>query len=101
MLHLGNCEVLGSAPVIVFGKNNGPGVRKNIKTMENASDKTLLLRGVEYNDFRIEPEKKRIGLVAQEVGFIIPEVVITNEQDGLKRIEYQNLVGLLMNAIKE
>ena len=27
MLHLGNCEVFGSAPVIVFGKNNGPGFR--------------------------------------------------------------------------
>jgi hypothetical protein len=27
MLHLGNCEVFGSAPVIIFGKNNGPGFR--------------------------------------------------------------------------
>ncbi len=27
MLHLGNCEVLNSAPVIIFGKNNGPGFR--------------------------------------------------------------------------
>ncbi len=27
MLHLGNSEVFGSAPVIIFGKNNGPGFR--------------------------------------------------------------------------
>jgi hypothetical protein len=27
MLHLGTCEVLNSAPVIIFGKNNGPGFR--------------------------------------------------------------------------
>ena len=63
-------------------------------------DKTLLLRGVEYNDFRIEPERKRIGLIAQETELIIPEVVRTGD-DGLKSIEYQNLVGLLVEAIKE
>ncbi len=28
------------------------------KTIENALDKTVLLRGLEYNDIRIEPEKK-------------------------------------------
>ncbi len=27
MLHLGNCELFGSAPVIIFGKNNGTGFR--------------------------------------------------------------------------
>ena len=27
MLHLGNCEVVGSAPVIIFGKNTGGGAR--------------------------------------------------------------------------
>ena len=54
------------------------------KTIENALDKTLLLRGVEYNDFRIEPERKRIGLIAQEVELIVPEVVRTSEEDGMK-----------------
>jgi hypothetical protein len=164
MLHLGNCEVFGSAPVIIFGKNNGPGfrnafmgysetfyfligdyggtngtntltqqlaihygspalsilveasgsvrmqygygtgsderIKSNIKTIENALDKTLLLRGVEFN-LNIEPERKRIGLIAQEVELIVPEVVRTSEDDGLKSIEYQNLVGLLIESIKE
>ena len=75
-------------------------IKTNIKTIENALDKTLLLRGVEYNDFRIEPERKRIGLIAQETELIIPEVVRTGD-DGLKSIEYQNLVGLLIEAIKD
>ena len=165
MLHLGNCTVANSAPVIVFGKNVNGGYRNafmgytdtfffvigdygntntsneltqhlaiayntpvlplfitstgyvtmqygyggssderiktNIKTIENALDKTLLLRGVEYNDIRIEPERKRIGLIAQETELIIPEVVRTSEEDGMKSIEYQNLVGLLVEAIKE
>jgi hypothetical protein len=83
-----------------FGVTSDERIKTNIKTIENALDKTLLLRGVEYNDFRIEPEKKRIGLIAQEVESIVPEVVRTND-DGMKSIEYQNLIGLLVESIKD
>ncbi len=83
-----------------YGTGSDERIKTNIKTIENALDKTLLLRGVEYNDIRIEPEKKRIGLIAQEVELIMPEVVRTGD-DRLKGIEYQNLVGLLIEAIKE
>jgi hypothetical protein len=48
----------------------------------------------------IEPERKRIGLTAQEVELIVPEVVRMGDDD-LKSIEYQNLVGLLNEAIKD
>ena len=83
-----------------YGTASDERIKTNIKTIENALDKTLLLRGVQYNDIRIEPEKNKIGLIAQEVELIIPEVVQTGE-DGMKGIEYQNLVGLLIEAIKE
>jgi 2-methylcitrate dehydratase PrpD len=72
----------------------------NHSSLENALDKPLLLRVVEFN-LNIEPERKRIGLIAQEVELIVPEVVRTSEDDGLKSIEYQNLVGLLIESIKE
>jgi hypothetical protein len=41
-----------------YGTSSDERIKTNIKTIENALDKTLLLRGVEYNDIRIEPEKK-------------------------------------------
>jgi len=164
MLHLGNCTVTGSAPVLVFGKNTGSGFRNafigyndsfyfcigdygntntsnlstnqfgilynapassfviqssgyclmqfgygtssderlktDIKTIEQALDKTLLLRGVEYKRFEIEPDITKLGLIAQEVELIVPEVVRTGD-DGIKSIEYQNLVPLLIEAIKD
>jgi hypothetical protein len=50
-------------------------IKTNIKTIENAFDKTLLLRGVVYNDIRIKPERKRKGLIAEETEIFIPEVV--------------------------
>ena len=61
----------------------------------------MLLRGVEYNDFRIEPERRRIGLISQEVELIIPEVVDTDEKTTMKSIAYSNMIGLLVEAIKE
>ena len=76
-------------------------IKTNISTIENALEKTLLLRGVNYNDIRIEPDKLRMGLIAQEVELIIPEVVHTDEKTTMKSIEYQNIVGLLVEAIKE
>jgi hypothetical protein len=84
-----------------FGQGSDERFKTNIQTIENALDKTLLLRGVNYNDFRIEPDQLKMGLIAQEVELIIPEVVHTNETTTMKSIEYQNLVGLLVEAIKE
>ena len=84
-----------------YGTGSDERIKTNITTIENALDKTLLLRGVEYNDIRIEPEKKKIGLIAQEVELIIPEVVHTDPETTIKSIEYQNLVGLLIEAIKQ
>ncbi len=53
-----------------YGTSSDERINTNIKLIENALDKTLLLRGVEYNDFRIDPDKTHIGLIAQEVEFI-------------------------------
>jgi len=82
-----------------YGTGSDERLKTDIKTIENALDKTLLLRGVEFKMFEIEPDRKRIGLIAQEVELIVPEVV--REYEGIKSIEYQNLVGLLVEAIKE
>ena len=84
-----------------YGTSSDERIKTNIKTIENALDKVLLLRGVEYNDIRIEPERKKIGLIAQEVELIIPEVVNTSKENGMKSIDYGSLVGLLIESIKE
>ncbi len=42
-----------------FGQSSDERIKTNFKTIENALDKTILLRGVEYNDIRIEPEKRK------------------------------------------
>ena len=73
-------------------------VKENIETIDNALDKVTQLRGVEYN--RIGAEEKSIGVVAQEIREVLPEVVKENE-DGMLSVAYGNITGVLIEAIKE
>ncbi len=80
--------------------------KKDINTVENALDKVLKLRGVNYYWKKMDfPNKKfndklELGLIAQEVELVIPEIV-GESADGYKAVEYQKLVALLIEAIKE
>lgn len=75
-------------------------LKKNIELIPNALDKVLSLRGVTYNRIDIENEPKQSGVIAQEVEKVLPEVVHTND-DGIKSVSYGNMVGLLIEAIKD
>ena len=79
-------------------------LKENVVTINNALDKTLKLRGVYYNRIG-EVERHRVGVIAQELKEILPEVVISNidpetKQDTLS-VDYGNITALLIEAIKE
>ena len=78
--------------------NSDERIKTNIKTIENALDKVTQLRGVEYD--RTDIEAHQIGVIAQEVEKVLPEVVHDNE-NGLKSVAYGNLVAVLIESIKE
>jgi len=71
--------------------------KTNITTIENALEKALQLRGVEF-DWK-QSGHHSIGVIAQEVESVIPYVVSDN--GSTKSVSYGNLVGLLVEAIKE
>jgi hypothetical protein len=71
-------------------------LKKDIYTIPMALSKVKQLRGVEYT--RIDTGEKGTGLIAQDVQVIMPQAV----QDGeYLSVAYGNLVGLLVEAIKE
>ena len=73
-------------------------VKTDIKTIPDALDKVLQLRGASFTKYN----KESIGLIAQEVETVIPEVVtVPDGDDGLRSIAYGNIVGLLIEAVKE
>jgi hypothetical protein len=74
-------------------------LKKNIKIIENPLDKINKLRGVYFNYINND-NRRQIGMIAQEVEKIIPEVVYMTNED-TKAIAYNNLIGLLIEGIKE
>lgn len=72
--------------------------KTNIKTIENPTEITKQLHGVRFD--WIDNGKSSLGLIAQEVEKVLPELIETGG-DGLKRVNYSNMIGLLIEAIKE
>lgn len=80
--------------------------KKNIEPLNNSIYKIQQLDGVSYEFKKDEfqeknfTEGKQIGLIAQDVEKVLPELVRT-DNEGYKSIAYQNLVAVLVEAIKE
>jgi hypothetical protein len=74
--------------------------KKDINTIENALSKVTSLRGVSYTRNDSEDTSTKIGVIAQEVLPILPEVVL-KDGDGNLSVAYGNMVGVLIEAIKE
>jgi len=88
----------GTLSSVIFNSLSDANKKENIQTLTGALEKTLALRGVSY-DLK-ESKQPSIGLIAQEAEEIIPEVVYT-DPEGNKSITYGNIIGLLIEAIKE
>jgi hypothetical protein len=82
-----------------FNDTSDRRLKKDIKTIQSALDKVMKLRGVSFKWKK--NNKKNIGLIAQEVKKIIPEVVSGKGGKERYTIEYGKMVGLLVEAIKE
>jgi hypothetical protein len=76
-------------------------LKENIKVIPNALDKVNSLRGVTFtrNDAS-NTTKLYTGVIAQEVLEVLPEAV-TQGDTGIYSVAYGNMVGLLIEAIKE
>ena len=86
-------------------------LKTNVVSIENALDKVKQIRGVEF-DWTQEyiddkggedgyfVRKHDVGVIAQEVEAVLPEVVGTRE-NGTKAVRYDRMVALLVEAIKD
>ena len=75
--------------------------KENIVEIPDAIDKIKSIRGVYYNrtDFNTEPTK--IGVIAQEVEVLMPELILQAEDTDMKSVSYNELTAVLVQAIKE
>tara|TARA_Y100000590_G_C15218087_1_gene825144 strand:+ start:62 stop:526 length:465 start_codon:yes stop_codon:yes gene_type:complete len=80
-------------------------LKDNVRPIESAIFKVQQIRGVTFDwnekSSKLQQEKGHdVGLIAQEVEKVLPEVVQIRE-DGIKAVAYEKVVPLLVEAIKE
>ena len=73
-------------------------LKDNIETLTDGLDKVEQLRGVTYT----RDERENIGVIAQEVEKILPEIVLTADDEmGTKSVDYSRLTAVLIEAVKD
>ena len=84
-------------------------LKKYVKNIPNALDKVAQINGVNFQWRKTDEEMKQnihsfegkdVGVIAQEVEKILPEVVTTRD-NGYKAVKYEKIIPLLVEAIKE
>jgi hypothetical protein len=80
--------------------------KREIITVDNALATVNKLRGVFYkrietDDEKVDPNKRQIGVIAQEVNEVLPEAVTYAKDVDEYGVQYGNMAGLFIEAIKE
>ena len=86
--------ITSAAAVTAFSDRS---LKRDIQTIEHAIDLVKRMRGVSYE--MINTGALGIGVIAQEMQEVVPQVVLDN--NGILSVAYGNLVGVLIEAVKE
>jgi hypothetical protein len=81
-----------------FNSTSDISMKENLSIIESPLEKISQLNGYTFN--WKSSQKEAIGVVAQEVEKVFPQMVMTGE-DGVKRVSYDSLIPALLEAIKE
>lgn len=90
-------SIYASANIVAYSDARS---KTNVTTITNALDKVDAIRGVTYNKVEDPDGIRYMGVIAQELQEVLPEVVAEGE-DGRLAVAYGNIVGVLIEAVKE
>jgi hypothetical protein len=98
----GNARFIGD---VVAYSSSDKRLKENLVRIENAVEKVMRLTGYHFtwNDKQTAYPvgMKDVGVLAQDVEEILPEIVTERELTGYKAIKYEKITPLLIEAIKE
>jgi len=77
-------------------------LKENVQPLTGALEKVLQLQGVSFSyiDKKGFTDQPQIGVIAQDVEKVYPEVVRTDPKSGIKTVAYDHLVAPLIEAVK-
>ena len=77
-------------------------LKSDITTLKSSLEKVLQMRGVSYTRNDNVEGGEQIGVIAQEVEQLYPQVVLTaDDEQGTKSVDYGRLTAVLIEAVKE
>ena len=82
-------------------QNSDARIKENVVEISDCISKVQAMRGVYYNRTDFNTEVTKVGVIAQEVEAVLPELVLESPETGLKSVAYSELTSVLINAIKE
>jgi len=90
-------QVAGTITCVDVNSTSDINLKENIHSIEDPLGKVMQINGV---GFRWKDTKEdAIGVIAQDIEEVIPEIVKNN--DHIKTVNYNGLIGVLIEAIKE
>lgn len=95
----GHLDVNGNVYGNAFYYSSDASLKEDVEQIDDASSILHALDGVSFT--WKDSGEKSVGLVAQEVEEVLPELVNTDPETGLKSVQYANLVAPLIEAVKE
>ena len=98
----GTVDIGVDATGLVVNQASDARLKENVSPIDNALDKVLKLNGVTFNwvDRVRGGDDKKIGLIAQDVINVVPELV-GKTPDGYLTVNYKDIPALLIEAIKQ
>jgi len=100
-------DVGGSAHASSFPTSSDIRLKTNIKKLENVLDKLDRIQGVSfdwnetYESMGRSTGHREIGVIAQEVEEVFPELITTWSDEDYRAVDYGRLTAVLIEAVKE
>ena len=73
--------------------------KHDIEEIDDALELVMAMRGVRYVENATGEE--RVGVIAEEIGEVLPEVVLYDDEDQAIGVEYGQINGVLIEAIQQ
>ena len=80
-------------------ENSSIRYKENVETIKYGLDKVLQMRGVTYD--KKDNGVKEMGVIAEEIYEVLPEVVLKNEEGDIDSVSYGRITAVLIEAIKD
>jgi hypothetical protein len=90
-------QLTASGDVLAFSSSDRR-LKTDVVRIENALDKVRAISGYTYT--RKSTGAREVGVIAQEIQAVLPEIV-TEREDGTLALQYERLAALLIEAVKE